>query len=71
MFDRKYKEALKIINQEIELYDGLHNAVMSFANSDGDPYSKEAYIEIADSFLERYSALSDLKRKLIDILGDL
>lgn len=71
MFDRKYKEALKIIDEEVNFYDDLYHTTMSLAFSTKDVASKEHHLRIADDFLGRYLALLDVRRKLTNNLGDL
>lgn len=71
MFDRKYKKALKIIDEEINFYNDLYHTTMTLAFSTEDVASKEHQMKIADDFLGRWLALSDLRRKLSKTLGDL
>lgn len=67
MFDKKYKKALEIIDDEIKFYNDLYHTTMSLAKSIENVESKEHHMKIADDFLGRYLALSEIRRKLSEI----
>lgn len=70
MFDRKYKKALEVINDEISFYNDMFLKNIKLAEaSDGE--TKNFHYERAAEYLERRTALSDLKTRILKTVGDL
>ena len=65
MFDKKYKKALKILDNEISFYDQMFRKTIALSNYD------EQMLEKSEEYLEKRIALSDFRRKLIKTIGDL
>lgn len=71
MFDKKYKKALKVLDDEIAYYDGLFRNTLALSGTAGeDDYDEYMYTKSGEYFDKR-NALTDLRRKLSKILGDL
>lgn len=65
MFDKKYKKALKILDNEISFYDQMFRKTVALSKYD------EQMLEKSEEYLEKRIALSDLRRKLTKTIGDL
>ena len=65
MFDKKYKKALKVLDNEISFYDQMFRKTIALSNYD------EQMLEKSEEYLEKRIALSDFRRKLIKTIGDL
>lgn len=65
MFDKKYKEALKILDDEIEFYDYMYKMAVGLSKYD------EQMLNKCGEYLEKRIALSDLRKKLSKTIGDL
>lgn len=65
MFDKKYKKALKVLDNEISFYDQMFRKTIALSKYD------EQMLEKSEEYLEKRIALSDFRRKLIKTIGDL
>lgn len=65
MFDKKYKKALKVLDNEISFYDQMFRKTIELSKYD------EQMLEKSEEYLEKRIALSDFRRKLIKTIGDL
>ena len=65
MFDKKYKKALKVLDNEISFYDRMFKKTIALSKYD------EQMLEKSEEYLEKRIALSDFRRKLIKTIGDL
>ena len=65
MFDKKYKKALKVLDNEINFYDKMFRKTIALSKYD------EQMLEKSEEYLEKRIALSDFRRKLIKTIGDL
>ena len=65
MFDKKYKKALTILDDEIDHYDHLFRNAIILGKYD------EQMLEKSEEYLEIRIALSDLRTKISKTLGDL
>lgn len=65
MFDKKYKKALKVLDDEISFYDQMFKKTITLSKYD------EQMLEKSEEYLEKRIALSDFRRKLIKTIGDL
>lgn len=65
MFDKKYKKALKVLDNEISFYDKMFRKTIALSKYD------EQMLEKSEEYLEKRIALSDFRRKLIKTIGDL
>lgn len=65
MFDKKYKKALKVLDNEISFYDQMFRKTIALSKYD------EQMLEKSEEYLEKWIALSDFRRKLIKTIGDL
>lgn len=65
MFDKKYKKALKVLDDEIDFYDRMFRKTIALSKYD------EQMLEKSEEYLEKRIALSDFRRKLIKTIGDL
>ena len=65
MFDKKYKKALKVLDNEINFYDKMFKKTIALSKYD------EQMLEKSEEYLEKRIALSDFRRKLIKTIGDL
>ena len=65
MFDKKYKKALKILDDEIEFYDYMYRMAIGLGKYDEQMFNK------CEEYLEKRIALSDLRKKLSKTIGDL
>lgn len=65
MFDKKYKKALKVLDNEISFYDQMFRKTVALSKYD------EQMLEKSEEYLEKRIALSDLRRKLTKTIGDL
>ena len=65
MFDKKYKKALTILDDEIDHYDRLFRNAIVLGKYD------EQMLEKSGEYLEIRIALSDLRTKISKTLGDL
>ena len=71
MFDKKYKKALKILDDEIVYYERLFRDTLDLAGTAGeDDYDEYMYTKSGE-YLDKRIALTDLRRKLSNTLGDL
>ena len=71
MFDKKYKKALKILDDEIVYYERLFRDTLDLAGTAGeDDYDEYMYTKSEEYFNKR-NALTDLRKKLSKTLGDL
>ncbi len=69
MCNKKYTEALKILNDEIDLAHGLaveYNGLAKVIKSDS---AREWHLQKADEWHYRYMALLDLKTQLKQKIG--
>ena len=65
MFDKKYKKALQVFDDEINFYDQMFRQAIALSRND------EHMLEKSEEYLEIRIALSDLRRKLTKTIGDL
>lgn len=65
MFDKKYKKALKVLDDEISFYDQMFRKTIALSKYD------EQMLEKSEEYLEKRITLSDFRRKLIKTIGDL
>ena len=65
MFDKKYKKALTILDDEINFYDQMFRHTIALSRND------EHMLEKSEEYLEIRIALSDLRTKISKTLGDL
>lgn len=65
MLDKKYKKALKVLDNEIGFYDQMFRKTVALSKYD------EQMLEKSEEYLEKRIALSDLRRKLTKTIGDL
>ena len=65
MFDKKYKKALQVLDDEIDFYDQMFRQTIALSRND------EYMLEKSEEYLEIRIALSDLRRKLTKTIGDL
>lgn len=65
MFDKKYKKALKVLDNEISFYDKMFRKTIALSKYD------EQMLEKSEEYLEKRIALSDFRQKLIKTIGDL
>ena len=65
MFDKKYKKALQVLDDEINFYDRMFRQTIALSRND------EQMLEKSEEYLEIRIALSDLRRKLTKTVGDL
>ena len=65
MFDKKYKKALQVLDDEINFYDQMFRQAIALSMND------EHMLEKSEEYLEIRIALSDLRRKLTKTIGDL
>lgn len=65
MFDKKYKKALKILDDEIEFYDHMYRMAVGLGKYD------EQMLNKCGEYLEKRIALSDLRKKFSKTIGDL
>ena len=65
MFDKKYKKALQVLDDEISFYDKMFRKTIALSKYD------EQMLEKSEEYLEKRIALSDFRRKLIKTIGDL
>jgi hypothetical protein len=65
MFDKKYKKALKVLDNEISFYDKMFRKTIALSKYD------EQILEKSEEYLEKRITLSDFRRKLIKTIGDL
>lgn len=65
MFDKKYKKALKVLDDEIDFYDRMFRKTIALSKYD------EQMLEKSEEYLEKRIALSDFRRKFIKTIGDL
>ena len=64
MFDKKYKKALEILDDEIEMYNRLFHQYLDLANSPTlSEESKKWHIDKAEEYCDMRIELSNLKRK--------
>ena len=65
MFDKKYKKALQVLDDEIDFYDQMFRQTIALSRND------EHMLEKSEEYLEIRIALSDLRTKISKTLGDL
>ena len=65
MFDKKYKKALQVLDDEIDFYDQMFRQTIALSKND------EYMLEKSEEYLEIRIALSDLRTKISKTLGDL
>ena len=65
MFDKKYKKALQVLDDEINFYDQMFRQTIALSRND------EHMLEKSEEYLEIRIALSDLRRKLTKTIRDL
>ena len=65
MFDKKYKKALQVLDDEIDFYDQMFRQTISLSRND------EYMLEKSEEYLEIRIALSDLRTKLTKTVGGL
>ena len=65
MFDKKYKKALQVLDDEIDFYDQMFRQTIALSRND------EYMLEKSEEYLEIRIALSDLRTKLTKTIGDL
>lgn len=65
MFDKKYKKALQVLDDEINFYDQMFRQTIALSRND------EHMLEKSEEYLEIRIALSDLRTKISKTLGDL
>lgn len=71
MFDKKYKKALKVLDEEIKFYDRLFRKTLALAGTAGSDDYDEYMFDKAGEYLEKRIALTDFRTKLFKELGDL
>ena len=71
MFDKKYKKALKVLDDEIVYYDRLFRDTLDLAGTAGEYDYDEYMYTKSGEYLDKRVALTDLRRKLSKTLGDL
>lgn len=65
MFDKKYKKALEILDDEIETYNRLFNLYLKLADSNTmNEESKKWHLDKAREYQRMYIKLSDLKTRI-------
>ena len=65
MFDKKYKKALQVLDDEIDFYDQMFRQTSALSRND------EYMLEKSEEYLEIRIALSDLRTKLTKTVGGL
>lgn len=65
MFDKKYKKALQVLDDEIDFYDQMFRQTIALSRND------EYMLEKSEEYLEIRIALSDLRTKLTKTIGGL
>lgn len=65
MFDKKYKKALQVLDDEIDFYDQMFRQTIALSRND------EYMLEKSEKYLEIRIALSDLRTKLTKTVGGL
>ena len=65
MFDKKYKKALQVLDDEIDFYDQMFRQTIALSRND------EYMLEKSEEYLEILIALSDLMTKLTKTVGGL
>ena len=65
MFDKKYKKALQVLDDEIDFYNHMFRQTIALSRND------EHMLKKSEEYLEIRIALSDLRRKLTKTIGDL
>ena len=65
MFDKKYKKALQVLDDEIDFYDQMFRQTIALSRND------EYMFEKSEKYLEIRIALSDLRTKLTKTVGGL
>lgn len=65
MFDKKYKKALQVLDDEIDFYNQMFRQTIALSRND------EHMLEKSEEYLEIRIALSDLRKKLTKTVGDL
>ena len=65
MFDKKYKKALQVLDDEIDFYDQVFRQTIALSKND------EYMLEKSEEYLEIRIALSDLRTKLTKTVGGL
>ena len=65
MFDKKYKKALQVLDDEIDFYDQMFRQTIVLSRND------EYMLEKSEEYLEIRIALSDLRTKLTKTIGGL
>ena len=65
MFDKKYKKALQVLDDEIDFYDQMFRQTIALSRND------EYMLEKSEEYLEIRIALSDLRTKLAKTIGGL
>ena len=65
MFDKKYKKALQVLDDEIDFYDQMFRQTIALSKND------EYMLEKSEEYLEIRIALSDLRTKLTKTVGGL
>ena len=65
MFDKKYKKALQVLDDEIDFYDQMFRQTIALSKND------EYMLEKSEEYLEIRIALSDLRTKLTKTIGGL
>lgn len=71
MFDKKYKKALKVLDDEIAYYDRLFRDTLALAGTAGEDDYDECMYTKSGEYFDKRNALTDLRRKLSKTLGDL
>ncbi len=69
MFNKKYTEALKILNDEIDLAHGLAVEYDGLAKVIKSDLARKEHLRKADEWHYRYIALLDLKTQLKKKIG--
>jgi hypothetical protein len=70
MFDRKYKKALEVIDDEIDFYNDMFLKNVKLAEVSDDE-TKKLHYKRSEEYLERRIALSSLKTRILKTIGDL
>ena len=65
MFDKKYKKALQVLDDEIDFYDQMFRQTIALRRND------EYMLEKSEEYLEIRIPLSDLRTKLTKTVGGL
>ena len=66
MFDKKYKKALEILDDEIETYNRLFNLYLKLADSNAmNEESKKWHLDKAREYQVMRIELSDLKTRIL------